>query len=62
MTSTMQQQYPNPQSYIQPPQAPRSKIRPWMWIVGSVVVFVGVFVWIAISNWSKFWSENARRT
>lgn len=45
----MQQQYPNPQSYIQPPQPPRSKIRPWMWIVGSVLVFVGVLIWLAIS-------------
>lgn len=53
----MSQFYPNPQSYVNPPQRPRKKIRPWMWITGSVLIFVGLLVWGAVTMGQRFGAE-----
>ena len=50
----MEPHYPNPQSFITPPQPPRRKIRPWMWIVGGVLIFLGLLVALAINVGQKF--------
>ncbi|HTF06536.1 MAG TPA: hypothetical protein VK826_21035 [Bacteroidia bacterium] len=50
----MEPQYPNPQSFITPPERPRRKIRPWMWIVGGVLIFLGLLVALAINVGQKF--------
>lgn len=49
--------YPNPQSFVNSPEPPRRKIRPWMWITGGALVLVIALGWFAVSFGKKIGSK-----